>query len=89
MTPAEPLQATNMNPLKINAEWDNEASVWVASCDDMQDLMLAATKMDDLVEQLKVEIPKLMASNQQVQVYDELSFMLVKSWPVTDYHKCF
>ena len=83
------MHATKMKPLKINAEWDNEATVWVASCDDIQDLMIAATKMDDLLEQLKVEIPKLMASHHKVQTYDELTFMVVKSWPVTDYYTCY
>ena len=73
------MHATKMKPLKINAEWDNEASDWEASCDDKKDLLIEATKMDDLIELLKVVIPKLMEINQNIQAYDELPFMLVNS----------
>jgi len=49
-----------MSPYHVKAEWDSEASVWVASSDDVPGL---ATGADTLVEKLKVVIPELLEEN--------------------------
>lgn len=65
-----------MQPLKINAEWDAEASVWVATSVDMDGLAIEASTMDALIERLKIVIPELMELNHKNLANDELPFML-------------
>ncbi len=65
-----------MKPLKINAEWDDEAAVWVATSDDVDGLAIEASTMDALIERLKIVIPELMEANHKAQAGDELPFML-------------
>lgn len=65
-----------MKPLKINAEWDNEAAVWVATSDEVEGLAIEASTMDGLIERLKIVIPELLELNHPELVTDELPFML-------------
>jgi predicted RNase H-like HicB family nuclease len=65
-----------MNPLKIIAEWDDEANVYVATSDDVDGLAIEASTMDALIERLKVVIPELMEANHKAQAGDELPFLL-------------
>ena len=66
-----------MDALKINAEWDEEARVWVATSHDVDGLAIEASTMDALLERLKIVIPELMEANHKAMVGDELPFMLV------------
>ena len=50
-------------PLFVRAEWDDEASVWVATSDDVAGLATEAETLEDLVEKLKVIIPELLDAN--------------------------
>ena len=59
----ESLKATQMQALKINAEWDNEAAVWVATSDDVNGLAIEASTIDALIERLKIVIPELIELN--------------------------
>ena len=52
-----------MQALKINAEWDNEAAVWVATSDDVNGLAIEASTIDALIERLKIVIPDLIELN--------------------------
>jgi predicted RNase H-like HicB family nuclease len=47
----------------INAEWDEEAAVWVASSEDVPGLATGADTFEALVEKLKVAIPDLLEAN--------------------------
>ncbi|MGQ0675843.1 MAG: DUF1902 domain-containing protein [Rhodospirillales bacterium] len=47
----------------ISAEWDPEASVWVASSDDVPGLATGADTLDGLIAKLKVVIPELLEAN--------------------------
>jgi len=49
--------------LIVNAVWDDEARVWVATSDDVPGLATEADDMDALVEKLKVMIPELLDAN--------------------------
>lgn len=51
------------NVLKIYAVWDDEASVWVATSDDVPGLALEASTRDELVAKLQVAIPELLELN--------------------------
>ena len=52
-----------MSPYHVKAEWDSEASVWVASSDDVPGLATGADTFELLVEKLKVVIPELLEAN--------------------------
>jgi hypothetical protein len=65
-----------MQPLRINAAWDDEASVWVATSEEVEGLAIEASTMDALVERLKIVIPELMELNHKELAGDELPFML-------------
>lgn len=47
----------------VNAEWDDEASVWVASSDDIPGLATGADTIEALIEKLKIVIPELLEEN--------------------------
>lgn len=65
-----------MQPLKITAAWDAEASVWVATSNDVNGLAIEASTMDALIERLKIVIPELMELNHKGLAANELPFML-------------
>lgn len=65
-----------MQPLKINAEWDNEASVWVATSNDINGLAIEASTIDALIERLKIIIPELIELNHKDMSDNELPFVL-------------
>jgi predicted RNase H-like HicB family nuclease len=47
-------------PLIVNAVWDDEAKVWVATSDDVPGLATEAETYDALVKKLMVMIPELL-----------------------------
>ena len=49
--------------LIINAVWDDEVRVWVATSDEVPGLATEADDMDALVEKLKKMIPELLEAN--------------------------
>ena len=65
-----------MQPLKINAQWDEEANVWVATSDDVDGLAIEAGTIDALIERLKIVIPELMEANHKAIAEEDLPFML-------------
>lgn len=56
--------------------WDDEASVWVATSQDVDGLAIEATTMDALIQRLKIVIPELIELNHSGQIIDEMPFML-------------
>lgn len=52
-----------MKPLFIRAEWDEKASVWVATSDDVPGLATEETTMEALIIKLKTMIPELLEAN--------------------------
>jgi len=65
-----------MQALRINAAWDDDACVWVATSNDIDGLAIEATTMDALIERLKIVIPELMELNQKDLSNEELPFLL-------------
>ncbi|WP_341327890.1 DUF1902 domain-containing protein [Methylotuvimicrobium sp. KM2] len=49
--------------LFIRAEWDEEASVWVATSDDVPGLATEATTLEQLSTKLEYMIPDLLDAN--------------------------
>ena len=52
-----------MPDYKINFLWDSEASVWVATSDDIPGLVLESGSFDALMERVRFAIPELLALN--------------------------
>ncbi len=53
----------NKKPFFIRAEWDEDASVWVASSDDVPGLATEEKYLEDLIKKLKNMIPELLEAN--------------------------
>lgn len=49
--------------LVVNAFWDEQASVWVATSEDVPGLITEAPSVDALVEKLSKMVPELLALN--------------------------
>jgi hypothetical protein len=47
----------------VNAEWDDEASVWVATSSDVPGLVTEAGTLDGLIEKLRVMVPEMLELN--------------------------
>jgi predicted RNase H-like HicB family nuclease len=50
--------------ITVNAEWDPEAKVWVATSDDVPGLITEANTVEALAEKLSVMIPELLEANR-------------------------
>lgn len=44
--------------------WDSEASMWVATSDDVPGLILKSNSYDALIEKVKIAIPELLELNK-------------------------
>lgn len=49
--------------LKITADWDEEANVWVAESDDVPGLVAEAATLEALLAKLKVLVPEMLEEN--------------------------
>ena len=49
--------------LFVRAEWDEEASVWVATSDDVPGLVAEAATAEALQDKLRILIPELLDAN--------------------------
>lgn len=59
----------------INLTWDNEASVWIATSDDIPGLVLESVSFDALLERTRIAIPELLSLNSSIQ--SPISFTFV------------
>ena len=48
---------------KVNLLWDDEASVWVATSEDVPGLVLESGSVDALMEKVRYAIPELLEIN--------------------------
>jgi predicted RNase H-like HicB family nuclease len=53
----------------LRAEWDEEASVWVATSDDVPGLATEDETLEGLIEKLKIVIPELLDANGYEEGY--------------------
>lgn len=58
----------------VMTTWDEEASVWVASSNDVPGLVLESGSLDALMERVKVTIPELLAINGMMPDYIPVFF---------------
>ena len=50
-------------PLRVQAEWDDEAGVWVATSDDVPGLVTESKTIEALMAKLETMIPELFEAN--------------------------
>ena len=62
---------------QIRAVWDDEASVWVATSDDVPGLVTEASTLDALVKKLEVLIPELLEANNALPQAQEIPFEIL------------
>jgi len=64
----------------VNAEWDAEAAVYVATSDDVPGLVACGETSDELIESLKILVPELLELNKHLlpdgEVSHEISFVV-------------
>jgi predicted RNase H-like HicB family nuclease len=48
----------------VDADWDPEAEVWVATSEDVPGLATEAPTVEALAEKLRIMIPELLEANQ-------------------------
>lgn len=63
-------------PLIVNARWDDEAKVWVATSRNISGLVTEAGSMDALVKKLQVIIPELLDANGYPDGDDKVLFQI-------------
>lgn len=56
--------------IRVDAFWDSEAEVWVATSEDLPGLVTEASSNELLVEKLKVMIPELLELNGSFSLVD-------------------
>lgn len=52
-----------IKPFFVRAEWDEEASVWVATSDDVPGLVTEEATMEGLIRKLRIIVPELLEAN--------------------------
>ena len=60
---------------RINFTWDNEASVWIATSEDIPGLVLESGSFDALLERVRFAAPELIELNGNVEKPIMLSFL--------------
>ena len=68
---------------RIEADWDAEAGVWVATSEDVPGLATEAATVETLTEKLRVLIPELLEANRLLveAAPEAISFELVSHRP--------
>ena len=64
---------------RINLLWDNDASVWVATSEDLPGLTLESGSFDALIERVKFALPELLALDDIKVNYCDLNFISERS----------
>jgi len=59
----------------VNLAWDNEASVWIATSEDIPGLVLESGSFDALVERVRFAAPELIELNGKGPAQATLTFM--------------
>jgi hypothetical protein len=52
----------------INLTWDNEASVWIATSDDIPGLVLESGSLDALIERVRCAAPELLSLSKKTEM---------------------
>ena len=59
----------------VNLSWDTDASVWVATSEDIKGLVLESGSLDVLIERVRMTVPELLKLNHQPMEHATLAFV--------------
>ena len=59
----------------VNLLWDADASVWVATSDDIKGLVLESGSLDVLIERVRMTVPDLLKLNNQLLEHAKIVFL--------------
>ena len=59
----------------VNLSWDTDASVWVATSEDIKGLVLESGSLDVLIERVRMSVPELLKLNHQPIEHATLAFV--------------
>ena len=59
---------------RIDFTWDEEASVWIATSEDVPGLVLESGSYDALIERVRYAVPELLELNNKPTESIDLSF---------------
>lgn len=59
----------------VNLLWDTDASVWVATSEDIKGLVLESGPLDVLIERVRMTVPELLKLNHQPIEHATLAFV--------------
>ena len=59
----------------VNLLWDSEASVWLATSEDIRGLVLESGSLDVLIERVRMTVPELLKLNHQPIEHATLAFV--------------
>ena len=62
----------------INLLWDSEASVWIATSEDIKGLALESGSLDVLIERVRLAVPDLLKLNNQPLEHAKIVFLTEK-----------
>ena len=65
-----------MKSINVKADWDADASVWVATSEDVPGLVTEAATAEELMNKLQIMIPELLRANGLIQDYDKIDIPL-------------
>lgn len=52
-------------PIQIDAQWDDEAHVWIATSDDAPGLVVEAGSWQAMIDEVRAVLPELLALNKK------------------------
>ena len=73
---------------KVTLTWDNEASMWIATSDDVPGLVLESNSYDALIERVKIAIPDLLEinNNSLIKIKSRFTANAIMKQAGIDYH---
>lgn len=57
----------------VNLAWDTEASVWIATSDDIPGLVLESGSFDALLERVRFAVPELLELNTRSNIVKDIN----------------
>lgn len=59
----------------VNLLWDSEASVWVATSEDIRGLVLESGSLDVLIERVRMTAPEVLKLKNQPLAHAKIAFL--------------
>ena len=71
-----PINESDKNEYKILFTWDDEASVWIATSEDVYGLILEHESLDTLFSRVQLAVPELLAYENHIENDISLDFSI-------------